>query len=91
MSHRFAALALAATLSLIPICAQAQVVVRPPDAMVSIDEARDIASEYGLRQIESMQLEQGDRRWEIDGRDVEGRWVEMDIDANPGAVVRIDR
>ena len=51
MPSRFSALALAAALTLAPLPAGAQ--MAPP---VSIEEAREIAAEHGLRTIDSMWL-----------------------------------
>jgi hypothetical protein len=90
MRNRFAALALASALSFAPFAAFAQVVV-PAGAELSADDARDIAAEQGIVAINQIDFDRDDNRWQIEGRDYQGRWVEMEIDANTGVVVEIDR
>lgn len=58
-------------------------------AVISIEQARDIAARYGMARIEEIELDDG--LWEIEGRDIEGRDREIKIDARTGAVVKIER
>ena len=87
---RLAVLAVVLALGL-PAAASAQTVIVPAEGPVTIDEARSTALDYGMRQIEDIEFNREDQRWEVDGRDLNGRWTEMDIDSNTGAVTRIDR
>lgn len=58
-------------------------------AIISIEQARDIAARYGMARIEEIELDDG--LWEVEGRDIRGRDREMKIDARTGAVVKIER
>ncbi len=92
MLHTLSALALAGFLALAaPLPGQAQAVLVPGGTIVSIEEARDIALDYGIDRIEFIELNTYTGRWEIEGTDVADRDVDMEIDANTGAVIRIER
>lgn len=85
----------AASLGAVTLHTSAQAQAVPPGATivegpVTAAEARDIAAENGVL-AESVEYNNGSGRWEIDGRDQAGRDVQMDIDANSGQVVEMDR
>ena len=100
MAYRLTALAAAAVLAALPVAAQAQVLLEPNevvvrDATVSVAAVRDIAAYYGVARVELMELEdrilEGDRVWQVEGKDLAGRDIELQIDAYTGAVLDIDR
>lgn len=100
MAYRLTALAAAAALAALPVAAQAQVVLEPNevvvrDATVSVAAVQDIAAYYGVARVTSMELEdrilEGDRVWQVEGKDLAGRDIELQIDAYTGAVLDIDR
>ena len=55
-------------------------------AAVDIDEALRIARQSGLHTITKAELDDGE--WEVYGRNVAGRRVEMEINAKTGAIIR---
>jgi hypothetical protein len=88
-------LALAALLATTPVLsAQTEthvdrmVVAQGP---VTIDEARYIAARSGITLIEEIDFDNGDRTWQIEGRDSFGRDYELEIDAISGQVIRFER
>ena len=100
MAYRLTALAAAALLAAMPVTAQAQVMLAPDevvvrDATVSVAAVREIAAYYGVARVTSMELEdrilEGDRIWQVEGKDLAGRDIELQIDAYTGAVLDIDR
>jgi uncharacterized membrane protein YkoI len=74
------ALLTAATLAATPALAQT----------ISIEEAIAIAREAGVVTVEEVDLDDG-REWEVEGRDAQGREIEVDIDARTGAVIKVER
>lgn len=101
MGNRLAAFAVASALGLIPLMANpvvatAQVVevepgyMAPPGAAVTAEDARDIAEGQGVR-VSGLEFDSDDARWQVEGRDFRGRWVEMEIDANTGVIIELDR
>lgn len=56
---------------------------------VSEQQARQIASDRGVVKI--TEIEQDDGKWEIEGRDKDGRKVEIDIHGQSGEVVKFER
>lgn len=87
MTRLAAMLALAVAVAL-PGPAMAQTATTP--AILTLDEARAIATRSGMVQIEEISLDDDDGTWEIEGRDAAGREVELEIDARTGAVVERD-
>lgn len=92
-------LVLAALLATTPVLS-AQTVVRTQtrvDRMVvaqgpvTIDEARYIAARSGITLIEDIDFDNGDRTWQIEGRDSFGHDYELEIDAISGQVIRFER
>lgn len=64
------------------------VVVQGP---VMIDEARYIAARNGITMIDDIDFDNGDRTWQIEGRDSFGHDYELEIDAVNGRVIRFER
>ena len=64
------------------------VVVQGP---VAIDEARYIAARSGITIIDDIDFDNGDRTWEIEGRDSFGHDYELEIDAVNRRVIRFER
>jgi hypothetical protein len=56
---------------------------------VSMQRALDVASDMGLATISHTELA-GDE-WQVQGRDISGRYMEVDVDVNTGAVLNVDR
>ncbi|MFN3614707.1 MAG: PepSY domain-containing protein, partial [Rubrimonas sp.] len=57
---------------------------------ISAEEAIAIAREAGMVEVRDVELDDG-REWEIEGRDAQGRKIEVDIDARTGAVIKVER
>jgi hypothetical protein len=55
----------------------------------SIHRAVETARSFGMVGFNEIQYFDG--KWEIQGRDVRGKDIHMDVDAITGAVVKIDR
>ena len=55
----------------------------------SMDRALDVATRMGIATISHTQFA-GDE-WQIEGRDISGRYMEVDVDVNTGAVLNVDR
>jgi hypothetical protein len=56
---------------------------------ISMQRALAIAADLGLVTISRTEFS-GDE-WEIEGRDISGRYMEVDVDARTGAVLNVDR
>ena len=56
---------------------------------ISMQRALDVASDMGLATIQHTQFA-GDE-WQIEGRDISGRYMEVDVDVNTGEVLNVDR
>ncbi len=56
---------------------------------VTMGEARDIAHDAGVAEIDEIELDDG--VWEIDGRDRKGNDVEIEIDRITGEIVKAKR
>lgn len=59
------------------------------DAPVSIDRAIAVAREAGMAYISEVECEHG--RWEVEGRDADGRKFEVEISAQDGRVLKTAR
>lgn len=81
MKRALLAMTLAAGLAASPALAQ--------QFKVSEQQARQIASDRGVVKI--TEIEQDDGKWEIEGRDKDGRKVEIDIHGQSGEVVKFER
>jgi len=56
---------------------------------VSMQAALDVATDLGVVTISDTNF-LGDE-WQIEGRDIRGRWMEVDVDARTGDVRNVDR
>lgn len=54
-----------------------------------VQAAIDIANGIGLVSVSS--TDRSGNEWEIEGHDVTGRYMEVDVDARTGAIVDVDR
>ena len=57
--------------------------------LISLDMAMDVATNVGIASVSHTQFA-GDE-WQIEGRDISGRYMEVDVDAATGAVLNVDR
>jgi uncharacterized membrane protein YkoI len=57
--------------------------------LISMQRALAIATDLGLVTVSDAEFV-GDE-WQIEGRDIEGRYMEVDVDARTGAVRNVDR
>ncbi len=57
--------------------------------LLSMQQALDIATDVGVVTISDTQFA-GDE-WQVEGRDIAGRYIEVDVDATTGAVLNVDR
>ncbi len=56
---------------------------------ITAEQAIEIAKQQGLVTVE--EVERDDGKWEVEGKDVSGREIEVDIDARSGQIVKIER
>jgi hypothetical protein len=56
---------------------------------LSMQTAIDTAAAMGIATISHTQFA-GDE-WQIEGRDISGRYMEVDVDVNTGEVLNVDR
>jgi hypothetical protein len=56
---------------------------------ISMQRALDVAGAMGMATISHAQFA-GDE-WQVQGRDISGRYMEVDVDVNTGEVLNIDR
>lgn len=64
----------------------------PPAAQqqaITAERAIEIAREHGL--VELREVERDDDKWEVEGRDAEGREIEIEINLRTGKIVGIER
>lgn len=57
---------------------------------VTIEQAVATARESGVVEFKEVELDDG-REWEVEGRDADGRKIEVEIDARTGAVIKVER
>jgi hypothetical protein len=57
--------------------------------LISMQTALDVAIDVGLVTVSRTQFA-GDE-WQIEGRDISGRYMEVDVDATTGEVLNVDR
>ena len=57
--------------------------------LISMEEALSIATDLGLVAVSHTEFA-GDE-WQIEGRDILGRYMEADVDATTGEVLNVDR
>ena len=56
---------------------------------ISMQRALDVAGDMGMATISHTEYA-GDE-WQIEGRDISGRYMEVDVDVNTGQVLNVDR
>jgi hypothetical protein len=59
------------------------------NGVISMQEALDVAADVGLATVSHTEFA-GDE-WQIEGRDMSGRYIEVDVDSSTGAVLNVDR
>ena len=57
--------------------------------LISMEEALSVATNLGLVAVSHTEFA-GDE-WQIEGRDILGRYMEVDVDATTGEVLNVDR
>ncbi|MGY3605832.1 MULTISPECIES: PepSY domain-containing protein [unclassified Bradyrhizobium] len=57
--------------------------------LISMQRALAIATDLGLVTVSHTEF--AGYEWQIEGRDLEGRYMEVDVDARTGAVLNVDR
>ena len=57
--------------------------------LMSMQAALDVATDIGIVTVSHTQFA-GDE-WQIEGRDISGRYMEVDVDAATGEVLNVDR
>jgi hypothetical protein len=57
--------------------------------LISMDMAMNVASNVGIATVSNTQFA-GDE-WQIEGRDINGQYMEVDVDAATGQVLNVDR
>jgi hypothetical protein len=57
--------------------------------LISMQEALSVATDLGLVAVSHTEFA-GDE-WQIEGRDMSGRYMEVDVDATTGEVLNVDR
>jgi hypothetical protein len=57
--------------------------------LISMEEALSVATDLGLVAVSHTEFA-GDE-WQIEGRDILGRYMEVDVDATTGEVLNVDR
>ncbi len=61
----------------------------PALAEISAEDAIRIAQENGVASV--TEVDRDDGKWEVEGRDADGREIEVDVDATSGAVLKVER
>ncbi len=57
--------------------------------LLSMQQALEIATDIGVVTVSDTEFA-GDE-WQVEGRDIAGRYIEVDVDAITGAVLNVDR
>jgi hypothetical protein len=57
--------------------------------LLSMQEALGVATDIGLVTVSNTEF--AGYEWQIEGRDISGRYMEVDVDATTGAVLNVDR
>jgi hypothetical protein len=58
-------------------------------SLLSMDEALAVATDIGLASVSDAEF--AGNEWQIEGRDISGRYMEVDVDATTGEVLNVDR
>ncbi len=56
---------------------------------ITAEQAAEIARKNGMATVE--EIDRDDGKWEVEGRQDNGREIEIDIDMATGKVIKIDR
>ncbi|MBR0649316.1 PepSY domain-containing protein [Roseomonas terrae] len=56
---------------------------------ITAEEAIRIARDAGVARVQEVDCDDG--RWEVEGRDAQGRKIEVDVHARDGRVIEVDR
>ena len=57
--------------------------------LISMQQALRVATNIGLVTVSHTQF--AGYEWQIEGRDISGRYMEVDVDATTGEVLNVDR
>jgi hypothetical protein len=57
--------------------------------LISLDMAMDVATNVGIATVSHTQFA-GDE-WQIEGRDINGWYMEVDVDSATGQILNVDR
>jgi hypothetical protein len=80
---------------IIPIAAVVALGIAGPAAaydsggLISMQRALDVATDLGLVTVSHTEFS-GDE-WQVEGRDITGRYMEVDVDVRTGEVLNVDR
>jgi hypothetical protein len=58
-------------------------------SLLSMQDALAVATDIGLVTVSDTEF--AGNEWQIEGRDISGRYMEVDVDATTGAVLNVDR
>lgn len=58
-------------------------------SLLSMDEALGVATDIGLATVSDAEF--AGYEWQIEGRDMSGQYMEVDVDASTGEVLNVDR
>ncbi|HEU4804432.1 MAG TPA: PepSY domain-containing protein [Nitrobacter sp.] len=58
-------------------------------SLLSMDEALGVATAIGLASVSDAEF--AGNEWQIEGRDISGRYMDVDVDATTGEVLNVDR
>jgi uncharacterized membrane protein YkoI len=56
---------------------------------ITAEEAIRIARDAGVARVQEVDCD--DNRWEVEGRDAQGRKIEVEVHARDGRVIEVDR
>jgi len=56
---------------------------------ISMEQAKKIAADKGMTTVTEAEYDNG--KWELEGRDASNRKLELDIDGESGAVVKMEK
>ena len=57
--------------------------------LLSMQDALGVATDIGLVTVSDTEF--AGNEWQIEGRDMSGQYMEVDVDATTGAVLNVDR
>ena len=56
---------------------------------ITAEQAIEIAKQQGIVTVEEVDRDNG--KWEVEGKDISGKEIEVDIDARSGQVIKVER